>query len=651
MQTILITGGNGFIGRRVLERLAPVEEYTVWALVRERSTHDFATFLSRIDGGDRVVVANGDITEPGLGVEPTTVPQRLDHVLHLAAIYDMDASDAAQRRVNIEGTRRVAEFARGAGATLHHVSSIAVSGDHRGRYTETDFDLGQTLPTPYHQTKFEAEKTVRECTDLVWRIYRPAIVVGDATSGRIDKVDGPYYFFESLALLGALPSWLPIPFPNLGKTNIVPVDFIADSICALLPVEPSKQHAVYHLSDPNPPSITDMYNALRSSFGGPRAFNAVSNKLVQPLVLRSRRGRLRTTRDAVARGRNIPPAVLDAVSFSADFRADTTSRTLDGLGVSLPAFADYAPTIWNYWRDRLDTRTNRRPSPDGPLDGRNIVITGGSSGIGKATAAMCVARGANVSIVARNPAHLTSTEAELLAVAPKPGISRGSVHAYPCDVADETACRELIARIIAEQGHVDVLVNNAGHSIRREAFNSVDRAHDYRRLMDVNYFGAVYLTLALLPHMKRRQVGHIVNVTSVAVQAHGPRFSAYTASKSAIEAFSDVVAVETQSSHITFSNVRLPLTKTPMIAPTNSYKRLPGVWSTEKSAARVLHAISDRPATVNTAQGILIGFARRTFPKTTSRALTATYLMGTDSEAARGERPVAAGERPARLPG
>ncbi|MCF8609207.1 SDR family oxidoreductase [Gordonia sp. HY285] len=638
MQTILITGGNGFIGRRVLERLAQSGEYTVFALIRQRSTHDFASFLSRVDGGDRVFTVNGDIAEPGLGLDPTALPQQLDHVLHLAAIYDMDASAAAQHRVNIEGTRNVVELAHTAGATMHHVSSIAVSGDHRGRYTETDFDLGQPLPTPYHQTKFEAEMTVRERTDLTWRIYRPAIVVGDATSGRIDKVDGPYYFFESLTLLSVLPSWLPVPFPNLGKTNIVPVDFVADSICALLPADPDKQHAVYHLSDPNPPSITDMYNALSPSFGGPRAFNALPNGLVQPLVLRSRKGRLRTARDAVARGRNIPPAVLDAVSFSADFRADATSRTLADLGVTLPAFPDYAPMIWSYWRDRLDTRANRQPSADGPLVGRNILITGGSSGIGKATAAMCVARGANVSISARDPAHLTSTVTELLAVAPKPGITRGEVRAYPCDVADEKACRELVARIVAEQGHVDVLVNNAGHSIRREAFNSVDRAHDYRRLMDVNYFGTVNLTLALLPHMRRRQAGHIVNVTSVAVQAHGPRFSAYTASKSAIEAFSDVVAVETRSSHITFSNVRLPLTKTPMIAPTNSYKRLPGVWSTEKSAARVLHAITDRPATVNTAQGNLIGFARHAFPKTTGRAMTATYLMGADSRAARGER-------------
>lgn len=637
MQTILITGGNGFIGRNVIERLATSSNHTVYALIREKSIPAFRSFLAGVDGGSTVVVVSGDITADGLGIDSTSLPARLDHVLHLAAVYDMDASADAQNRVNVEGTRRVAEFARTSSATLHHVSSIAVSGDHRGHFTETDFDLGQTLPTPYHRTKFDAESAVREHADLRWRIYRPAIVVGDSTSGHIDKVDGPYYFFESLARLGSLPSWLRLPFPNLGMTNIVPVDFVADSICALISHAPETHHAVYHLSDPAPPSITDMYNALRPAFAGPRAFNAVPNAVVQPLVLRSRRGRVRSVRDGIARGRNIPPAVLDAVSFSADFRADSTSRTLTALGVTLPRFADYAPRVWDYWSERLDTRENRRPSPDGPLVGRNIVITGGSSGIGRATAAMCVARGANVSILARDRTQLDDAAAELRQVELKPGTTRGAVHAYTCDVTDEESCRSLIAQIIDEQGHIDVLVNNAGHSIRREAFNAVDRAHDYRRLMDVNYFGTVYLTLAVLPHMRTRQVGHIVNVTSVAVQAHGPRFSAYTASKSAVEAFSDVVAVETRSSHISFSNVRLPLTKTPMIAPTNSYRRMPGVWSTEKSAARVLHAITDRPATVNTAQGTLIGFARHTFPRSTRRAFAASYLMGTDSHAARGE--------------
>ena len=119
-------------------------------------------------------------------------------------------------------------------ATLHHVSSIAVAGDFRGEYTEDDFDIGQQLPTPYHQTKFEAELLVRSASGLRYRIYRPAVVVGDSRTGEMDKIDGPYYFFGVLAKLAVLPRLTPMMLPDTARTNIVPVDYVADALVALI---------------------------------------------------------------------------------------------------------------------------------------------------------------------------------------------------------------------------------------------------------------------------------------------------------------------------------------------------------------------------------------------------------------------------------
>ncbi len=167
--------------------------------------------------------------------------------------------------------------------------------------------------------------------------------------------------------------------------------------------------------------------------------------------------------------------------------------------------------------------------------GKNILITGGSSGIGKATARMCVARGANVIIVARSSDELESAADELNSTTSKKGIPPGRAVAYQCDITDEESVNALVKSVLAEHGHVDVLVNNAGRSIRRATVNSVQRSHDYHRVMAVNYFGAVNLILGLLPHMVARRSGHVVNVTSIAVQSRGPRFGAYAASKAALE--------------------------------------------------------------------------------------------------------------------
>lgn len=202
----VVTGGTGFIGRRVVARLLDAHpDAEVWILVRRSSLGRFERLAKA--WGERAKPLVGELTEPNLGLTDDALAElgSVDHVVHCAAIYDITVGEAEQRAANVEGTQAVIELARRLDATLHHVSSIAVAGDFHGEYTEDDFDIGQQLPTPYHQTKFEAELLVRSTSGLRYRIYRPAVVVGDSRTGEMDKVDGPYYFFGMLAKLAVLP--------------------------------------------------------------------------------------------------------------------------------------------------------------------------------------------------------------------------------------------------------------------------------------------------------------------------------------------------------------------------------------------------------------------------------------------------------------
>ena len=229
------------------------------------------------------------------------------------------------------------------------------------------------------------------------------------------------------------------------------------------------------------------------------------------------------------------------------------------------------------------------------VKGKHIIITGASSGIGERTAFLLSECGAHVILLAR-------TKDKLKIVADNIETLGGRASYYPCDLTDMDDIEDVSKRILADFGHVDVLVNNAGRSIRRSVHESVNRFHDFERTMDVNYFGAVKIILGLLPTMIGRKKGQIVNISSIGVLANSPRFGAYVASKSALDAFSRCLAAEVKGDNIKVTNIFMPLVRTPMIAPTKLYRYMPALMPDE-AAMMIAKAIVHKPNSIASNMG------------------------------------------------
>ncbi|UNB51221.1 SDR family oxidoreductase [Mycolicibacterium sp. YH-1] len=622
----VVTGGTGFIGRRVVSRiLSRSEDAQVWVLVRRESLERFERLAQ--SWGERVKPLVGDLTADGLGLNDEALGElgAVDHVVHCAAIYDITADDATQRAANVDGTRAVIDLAVRLDATLHHVSSIAVAGTFPGEYTEEDFDVAQDLPTPYHQTKFEAESLVRSAPRLRYRVYRPAVVVGDSRTGEMDKIDGPYYFFPILARLAKLPSLTPIVLPDTGRTNIVPVDYVADALVELVHAA-GRDGQTFHLTAPKTTGLRGIYRGIAKEAGLPPLRGSLPSATATPFLKVG--GRVKIVRNMVATQLGIPGEILDVVDLAPTFTADNTTEALRGTGIEVPQFSTYAPRLWRYWAQHLDPDRARRDDPRGPLVGKHVIITGASSGIGRASAIAIAERGATVFALARNASALDDLVAEIRQTG-------GQAYAFTCDVTDSASVEHTVKDILGRFGHVDYLVNNAGRSIRRSVTASTDRLHDYERVMAVNYFGSVRMVLALLPHWQERRFGHVVNVSSAGVQASSPKYSAYVPTKAALDAFADVVGTETLSEHITFTSIHMPLVRTPMIAPSRRLNPVPPITA-EHAAAMVVRGLVEKPTRIDTPLGTLADFGTYLTPKLSRRLLHQLYLGYPDSAAARG---------------
>ena len=635
----LITGATGFIGRHLLERLL-AREGDVYVVVRAGSHARARTLFN----SERVQLLEGDLELPLLGVEASWVDDfrgRIERGFHLAALYDLRAPASELERASVLGTRNMLELAAALELRcLNHVSSVAVAGRHSGIFTERDFDLGQTLPSAYHAAKFEAERLVRSQSVVPWRIYRPSVVVGHSQTGAMDKIDGPYYFFSAIARMRhLLPEWVPLVGPELGHTNIVPVDFVADAIDHIAH-EPDLDGRTFHLTSPRSQRSGEVINAFARAAHAPQLALRIDHRILAGLPTGSLSAAMaipgvRQARRALLADLAIPEALLRNLTFDCRFDRRETQAALAGTTIAVPALEDYAARLWDFWERSLDPQLDRAGSLAAAVGGRHVMITGASSGIGAAAALSLASAGAIPILVARNAERLEQTRGEIVAAG-------GEAHVFAADLADRASIESLVERVLARHP-VDVLVNNAGRSIRRSATDAEDRFHDYERTMALNYFGAARLTMALLGQMRERGGGHVVNVSTIGVQINPPRFSAYVASKAALDAFTRVVSSEVIGDGITFTTIHMPLVRTPMIEPTKLYDDFPAI-SSQEAAEMICEAIRSKPKEIGTRLGTVGEVAYALAPKVVDQLLHAAYRFFPDSSST-GEQDETAAEK------
>jgi NAD(P)-dependent dehydrogenase (short-subunit alcohol dehydrogenase family) len=632
-----VTGGTGFIGQNLI-RLLLKRRGTIHVLVRPGSVKRLEELKERWGrAGKRVVPVVGDLTRPNLGVAPAerkALRGKIDHVFHLAAVYDLRADADAQEAANIKGTANAIRFAEAVDAGhFHHVSSIAAAGLYPGTFTEDMFDEAVGLDNPYFRTKHDSEGLVRNTCRIPWRIYRPGIVVGDSKTGEIDKIDGPYYFFKLIQKMRrALPSWMPTIGLEGGRINIVPVDYVVRAM-DYLAHKPRQDGKCFHLTDPKPMRIGEVLNLFADAAHAPqmsmrvdaRLFNYIPGAVKQGLLMLPP---LRRIYREVLKDLGMPPDVLKFINYPTRFDSRETQKLLKGSGITVPRLDDYAWRLWDYWERNLDPDLFVDHSLRGQVGGKVVVVTGGSSGIGHATALMMARAGARVAIVARDQARLAETVREIVE-------EGGEVRSYSADLSDMEACDSVIDRITEEMGDIEILVNNAGRSIRRAIAASYDRFHDFERCMQLNYFGSLRLILRVLPGMTRRRRGQVINVSSIGVLSNAPRFSAYVSSKAALDAFSRCAASEFSDTGVRFTTINMPLVRTPMIAPTRIYENVPTI-SPDEAAGMVKQAVIYKPQRIATRLGIFAMVLHAVAPKVAEIIMNSAFRMFPDSAAARG---------------
>ena len=641
--TYFVTGATGFIGRHLLERLL-ARKGTVYCLVRKESMAKFEEIAARLGAAEgRLVAVTGDLARPKLGVSPATITRlagKVKHFFHLAALYDLAADEASQVEANIVGTRNAIALAEALKAgCFHHASSIAAAGLYPGVFREDMFKEAEGLDNPYFRTKHDSEGIVRSDCKRPWRIYRPGIVIGDSRTGEIDKIDGPYYFFRLIKKMRqVLPPWMPTIGLEGGRLNLVPVDWVAAAMDHIAHA-PKLDGQCFHLTDPAPRRIGEVLNIFARAGHAPQMTMRLDARMFAfvPGAVRQALSSLPPVRRMVGmflRDFGIPAQVMKFINYPTRFDSRETERALRGSKIKLPKLENYAWRLWDYWERHLDPDLFVDRSLAGKVRRRVVVVTGGSSGIGKAVAQKLAAAGAKLVICARGADELAATKAEIEAAG-------GTCHTYVVDLADLASCDAFVKQVLDEHGSVDVLVNNAGRSIRRAIAASYDRFHDFERTMQLNYFGSLRLIMGFLPKMAERQRGHIINISSIGVLTNAPRFSAYVASKAALDAFSRCAQAEYSDQGINFTTINMPLVKTPMIAPTKMYDSVPTL-SPEEAADLVVEAIIERPVRVATRTGIFAQLFYAISPRAYEIVMNTAFRLFPDSAAAKGDKGAAA---------
>lgn len=347
MRRIFFTGFPGFIGTRLVgELLKRDNELEVVALIQQKFIHSAEASRSRLSedipgSSKRLQFVFGDITRENLGMpDLESIAAGITGIFHLAAAYDLAVSRSVGMRVNVEGTKNVVEFAKRCMnlRRLDYVSTAYVSGDFEGNFSEQDFDRGQKFKNFYEETKYLAEKIIRDAKDIPSVIYRPGIVVGDSKTGETAKYDGHYYVLQTIA---SLPNMF--PFPKIGRglveVNLVPVDFIVDAL-ASLSVENGALNNTYHLTDPSPLKVAELQNLFAESLG--KKF--VGYPLPPALAKTAMKIGL------VRKVYRMPSQLVDYFTHEVHYESTLTSAALRKLGVVCPSFGDYLKNLVKFFQ-------------------------------------------------------------------------------------------------------------------------------------------------------------------------------------------------------------------------------------------------------------------------------------------------------------
>ena len=358
-----VTGATGFIGTYLVARLL-ARGGPIHVLVREGSLERLAR-LRETWGVDekRVVAVVGDLTQPNLGVKPADLHRlkgKIAHCFHLAAIYDIQAPAETQQSANVEGTRHAVEFAEAIQAgCFHHVSSIAAAGLYDGVFREDMFDEAEELDHPYFRTKHDAEGVVRHECQVPFRIYRPGFVVGDSKTGRIDKIDGPYYFFKTIQKMRKmLPPWMPTIGIEGGRINIVPVDFVAAALDHIAHRK-GLDGKCFHLTDPAPYRVGEVLNIFARAAHAPQMTMRINAKLFgfipAPILYGlTSLAPVKRAMKVVLTDLGIPRDVFQFVNWPTRYDNREAAKALKGSGIAVPKLDSYAAKLWDYWERNLD---------------------------------------------------------------------------------------------------------------------------------------------------------------------------------------------------------------------------------------------------------------------------------------------------------
>ena len=629
-----VTGGTGFIGKYLVKNLL-ARDSVVYCLVRRESEHKFEQLRDFAGGNStNLIPIFGDLAQPNLGVSEADLASlsgNIDQFYHLAAIYDLSASAESQLLINVEGTRNAVNCAMTIQAgCFEHVSSIAAAGKFVGTFREDMFEEAGELSHPYFQTKHDSEAIVRKECKIPWRVYRPASVVGHSVTGEIDKVDGPYYSFKVLQKIrNAMPPWFPLIGVDSGSFNVVPVDYVVDAM-AYIAHQEGHDGQCFHLSNPDHYTSGEMLNIFAEAAHAPRFAIRLDTKIFSfvPSSMVSMATKMPAVRriiDSIFESFGMPADAAMFFGWNTRFDNRDTQKALEGSNIEVPKLHSYASALWNYWEKNLDADLFIDKTLKGNVEGKVVVITGAGTGIGLASALRLGEAGAKLVICGRTVEKLEEAKVEIEAVG-------GEVHTYACDLADLESCDAFMSQVLEDHGRVDILVNNAGRSIRRAVEDSYDRFHDFERTMQINYFGALRCSLAVLPGMSERKSGQIINISSMGVVGPPARFSAYIGSKSALEGWTRCAEAEYCDRNISFTNINMPLVKTPMIGPTKAYAYAPTL-TPEEAADMVVDAVINRPSRITTGMGKAFQILNLLAPKLAATVMNMPFRMFDEKKA------------------